>query len=148
VGARRIDQINVVVADVAAGAAFLRALGVDVPEPGGEWAAWAPHHQGVPAADDGFDIDLDSREFAVHWGGVPHDFTGVVLNVRTDERKEVDATFEAALGLGAEGLRSPYDAFWGARYALVAAPGPLMVGIMSPIEAQHRREPPSIGEFA
>jgi hypothetical protein len=144
----QFDQVNIVVPDVAGAAGFLRSLGAEVPELGEEWAEWAPHHVGFPAVAEGFDADLDSSAFAAHWGGLPRDFAGVVVNLRTDDRAAVDAVFEQAVALGAEGLRAPYDAFWGARYALVRAPGPLMVGIMSPADPDHRADSPKVSDFA
>ncbi len=65
----RIDQINVVVPDVAGAIGFLRHLGVDIAELPPAWAAWAGHHQSVPSsaslqghapAEPSFGIDLDS----------------------------------------------------------------------------------------
>lgn len=144
----RFDQINVVVSDVAGASQFLRALGVEVPELTGEWADWAPHHVELPTVADGFDADLDSSEFATHWGGLPERFNGVVVNLRVDERSDVDAHFDKALGLGATELRAPYDAFWGARFAVVQAPGPLTVGIMSAVDQQYRGAAPAVSDFA
>ncbi len=114
-GSLRFDQINVVVPDVAGTTRFLRSLGLEVEELGAEWSEWASHHVGLPAVAEGFDADLDSPAFATHWGGLPDDFVGVVVNLRAADREVVDVTFERALELGADGLRAPYDAFWGAR---------------------------------
>lgn len=50
--------------------------------------------------------------------------------------------------LGAEVLRSPYDAFWGARYAVVRGPGPIVAGIMSPVDLESRSDPPAVSDFA
>jgi uncharacterized glyoxalase superfamily protein PhnB len=143
----RFDQVNIVVPDVVGAADFLRLLGADMPVSSDEWAAWAPHHSGIPADADEFSADLDSPAFAAHWGGLPGDFAGVVVNLRTEDRGSVEATFDRALELGAEGLREPYDAFWGARYAVVRGPGPLVVGIMSPVDADARVDPPSLSDF-
>jgi hypothetical protein len=79
----RFDQVNVVVSDVLGASRFLRALGAEVQEVPAEWADWEQHHVGVPAAGEGFDVELDSSVFAAHWGGLPRDFVGVVVNVRT-----------------------------------------------------------------
>ena len=65
-----------------------------------------------PAVAEGFDADLDSPAYAAHWGGLPADFAGVVVNLRATDREGVDAAFERATGLGAQVLRSPYDTFW------------------------------------
>ena len=144
----RFDQVNIVVPDVAGAAGFLRALGAEVQETSDEWAEWAAHHVGLSASAEGFDADLDSPAYARHWGGLPGDFVGVVVNLRANDRKAVDAAFERALSLGGEGLRVPYDAFWGARYAVVRGPGPIVVGIMSPSDPESRGEPPPVSDFA
>jgi hypothetical protein len=138
VDAARIDQINVVIADVAAATAFLADLGVDVPPapPG-----WERHHVGLPAAP-GFEIEVDSGVFAQEWGGLPPGFTGVVLNLRVAGRGDVDALHERAVSLGGRSLRAPYDAFWGSRFAVVEGPGPTVLGILSPREADHATAPP------
>jgi predicted lactoylglutathione lyase len=139
----RFDQVNVVIADVKAAAAFLDQLGVGIGE---TEPAWSGHHRAVTAADS-FDADLDSSAFARHWGGLPEGFTGVVINLRVDQRSEVDELFERSLSLGAKALHIPYDAFWGSRYGVVEAPGPLYVGLMSQPDATHRFPPPAVEEF-
>lgn len=147
-GSLEFDQINIVVPDVAAAAEFIRNLGGEVPEMRGEWADWADHHAGFPASTSGFDADIDSPAFAAHWGGLPEDFAGVVVNLRAADRDGVDTTCDRARQLGAEVLRPPYDAFWGARYAVVLGPGPLAVGIMSPVSPELRGDSPSVSDFA
>jgi hypothetical protein len=148
-GTPRVDQINVVVGDVVAAARFLADLGVDVP---GTMPEWAAHHQPVPAStsshgshgidEPAFDIDLDSSAFAQRWGGLPSSFTGVVLNLRVDERQEVDELHERALTSGGRSLKEPYDAFWGSRFAVVEGPGPIIVGLMSVPDEARRSSPP------
>jgi hypothetical protein len=157
-GSPRVDQINVVVADVEAAAGFLGGLGVDVPAAGPAWAAWDPHHRSVPAAtsvhgghdlaEPTFGIDLDSSAFAAHWGGLPASFTGVVVDVRVDERPEVDELHERALAIGGRSLKAPHDAFWGTRFAVVEGPGLLVVGLMSVRSDAHRSTPPDPATFA
>jgi len=144
----RFHKVNVVLADVSGAAQFLRALGANIPETLPEWADWASHHVGFPAVAQGFDADLDSSAFARHWGGLPEGFTGVVVNLEARDRAAVDVAFEKALTLGAEALHSPYDAFWGARYAVVRGPGPIMVGIMSPADSASRGSGPAVSDFA
>jgi len=136
--APRIDQLNVVVGDVAAAARFLVELGVDIPAVDADWGG---HHRAVPVAD-GTTLDLDSGVFAQQWGRLDASFRGVVVNVRVDERPDVDRLHEQALALGARSLKPPYDAFWGARFATVEAPGELVVGIMSASDEAHRGAPP------
>lgn len=148
-GTPRVDQINVVVGDVEAAARFLTDLGVDVP---GTMLEWAEHHQPVPASTSphgghdrdqpAFDIDLDSSAFAQWWGGLPSSFTGVVLNLRVEDRADVDALHEHALSCEGRSLKAPYDAFWGSRYAVVEGPGPILVGLMSVPDSTRRTAPP------
>lgn len=133
-------------ADVGAAASFLDALGVDV-EP--TRPDWAPHHRSFEADVSSFDADLDSPSFAAWWGGVPGDpAPGIVVNLRVDVRDEVDQIYRQAIELGATELKGPWDAFWGSRYAVVLAPGPLCLGLMSEPEAARRTAPPAIGDFA
>jgi hypothetical protein len=153
-GGPRIDQINLVLADVGAAARFLADLGIDVPD---TMAEWAEHHRPVPTVtsahgsharqEPAFDVDLDSSTFAAHWGGLPRGFVGAVLDVRVDEREEVDRLHDQALTLGARSLKDPYDAFWGSRFATVEAPGPLVVGLMSVPDEAHRSAPPDPATF-
>lgn len=141
----RFDAINLVLADLDATTEFLRGLGVgleDVPP------QWAPHHRAVSVDGTGFSADLDSSPFASYWGGLADGFTGVVVNLRTDDRAGVDAAHAAALRLGATELRAPYDAFWGARCAFVEGPGPIVVGLMSPIDPSQGEPPPPVSAFS
>lgn len=151
----RIDQVNVVVGDVEAAARFLAGLGLDVPPVAPAW--WA-HHRPVPAAtsthgghdlaEPAFGIDLDSATFARWWGGVPPSFNGVVLNLRVDERAEVDRLHALAPSVGGRSLKTPHDAFWGSRYAVVEGPGPIVVGLMSVSDEARRSAPPDPASFA
>ena len=45
---------------------------------------------------------------------------------------------------GYRGLQAPYDAFWGARYAVIEDPDGLAVGLMSEISAARKSAPPEV----
>jgi hypothetical protein len=142
----RFGSVNVVVADVRAAAAFLEALGVDLEPISPDWAT---HHRSFEADVSNFDADLDSPSFAGWWGGVPDELIpGVVVNLRVSDREEVDLLHGRAIELGARGLKPPWDAFWGSRYSVVLAPGPLCLGFMSEPDASRRTAPPPISDFA
>lgn len=142
----RFGSVNVVVADVGAAAGFLDSLGIDL-EP--TLPEWAGHHQSFEADVSSFDADLDSPSFAGWWGGVPDDLVpGVVVNMRVDGRDDVDHLHKRSLELGASELKAPWDAFWGSRYSVVLAPGPLCLGFMSEPDASRRTAPPAIADFA
>ena len=144
----RVDQINLVIADIDAAVRFLAELGVDVPGTTPEWEEWNPHHRSLPAAAEStFGIDIDSGAFANWWGGLPPAFTGVVIGLRVDDRSDVDRLHDLAPSVGGRSLKAPYDAFWGARYAVIEGPGPIVVGVMSPIDPAHRGAPPDLAEL-
>jgi catechol 2,3-dioxygenase-like lactoylglutathione lyase family enzyme len=133
----RVDQLNIVVDDVVATAAFYQRLGLTVAETTPEWADWLPHHQTVTSTD-GVEVDIDSVAFAREWGGI--DGPCVVVSLRVDSREAVDAGYTEAIAGGAAGLRSPYDAAWGARYAVVRDPSGTTLGIMSPSDPSRRSQ--------
>ena len=133
-----LDGINLVVTDMAATVGFYRALGLDL----GEDAPWTGYHR--PAQAGGaLDMDFDSTTFAAVWcEGWPAGRPGVVVGFKVAEREDVDAIYETMTAAGYAGLQPPYDAFWGARFAVLADPDGHGVGIMSPAEPERRTEPP------
>jgi uncharacterized glyoxalase superfamily protein PhnB len=133
----RLDQINVVVPEMEAAVAFYRLLGCEIEESGDEWDA---HHRRVKA-DSETDFDLDSTAFASSWDRGWPGGSGVVVTFRTEEREAVDRIYERMIGAGYEGEQPPYDAFWGARFAVLKDPGGNGIGIMSPAEEAHRHPP-------
>ena len=138
----RLDQINLVVGAMGPAVAFYRLLGVDIEDPP---APWDDHHRTVDT-DDGLDLDMDSVRFAQQWNrGWTADRSGVVLGFRVIERDTVDEIYARLTDAGYESQQPPYDAFWGARYALVADPDGNSVGIMSRADPNRRTRPPDPG---
>lgn len=138
-----LNQLNLVVNDVAASVAFYRRLGLAVEE--AARPEWAPHHATAMMAN-GMRLELDSVQFAKQWdpgckgrGGN----TGCVLFFGVSSRDEVDRRFEHLTGAGYGCQQAPQDAFWGARYAIVEDPDGNAVGLMSPIDPTQRRAPPA-----
>ena len=137
-----LDQLNLVVRDMDATVAFYRALGIELPD---ARPPWDQHHRSASSTDP-IDLDLDSHTFATSWNdGWPAGQTGIVIGFRVASRDEVDATYERLTALGHRGQQTPYDAFWGARYAIVTDPDGNAVGIMSPIDPARRTPPPAPG---
>ena len=90
----------------------------------------------------GFDFDFDSAAFTPQWNqGWPAGQIGAVIGFRVATRDAVDTTYTDLTGAGYTGQQPPYDAFWGARYALVADPDGNSVGIMSPSDPARRTTP-------
>jgi catechol 2,3-dioxygenase-like lactoylglutathione lyase family enzyme len=140
VAAVRFDQVNLVVHDVPASRAFYARLGLefgDVADP-----VWDAHH--VSARDDTtLDVDLDSVSFASKWNSGWSGGSGAILGFKVESRDEVDTLVASLAAEGVAVQQAPYDAFWGARYAVVSDPDGNGVGIMSPIDPARRSEAPS-----
>jgi catechol 2,3-dioxygenase-like lactoylglutathione lyase family enzyme len=141
VGGIRLDQLNLVVHDVEASRAFYSHLGLDfgdVPDP-----VWDAHHVSSRHDDPTLlDVDLDSETFAARWNQGWPGGSGVVLGFKVESRDEVDALVASLTADGVPVQQEPYDAFWGARYAVVSDPDGNGVGIMSPIDPARRRDEP------
>ncbi len=138
----RLDQVNLVVRDVAASRAFYSRMGLDF---GADHdPVWSAHHVSAVHGDTApIDVDLDSTAFATKWDEGWPGGTGAVLGFKVDTRAEVDALVATLVAEGVPVQQEPYDAFWGARYAVVSDPDGNAVGIMSPVDAAYRSEPPA-----
>lgn len=144
------DQINLVCGDLDASIAFYRRLGVKFPDDRVWRTSTGAHHASAAeqAADRGIDFDLDSAAFAPHWNagwkGQANLRGRVVVGFQVPAREDVDAIYRDMTGAGYRGLQEPWDAFWGARYAIVEDPDGIAVGLMSPISPDMKSPPPSI----
>jgi catechol 2,3-dioxygenase-like lactoylglutathione lyase family enzyme len=138
-----LEQINIIGSDLERSRDFYRMLGVSLPDPFRD-PAGNPFHVGDERAL-GVHIDLDSPAFAQFWNkgwAGRRDLPGrVVLGFRVGSREAVDGTYDALVAAGHRGLQPPYDAFWGARYAVVEDPDGIAVGLMSPID-ETKKGPP------
>ncbi|MGH9211315.1 MAG: VOC family protein [Acidimicrobiales bacterium] len=135
-----LDQVNLIVRDMDAMVAFYRRLGLkidDAPAP------WDRHHR-TAGPGEGLDLDLDSGQFAAMWNrGWPEGGAGAVIGFRLPDREAVDRVYKDLAGAGYTGQQPPYDAFWGARYAIVEDPDGNSVGLMSPADPERRTRPPA-----
>ena len=133
-------MLNVVVDDMAATLDFYGRLGVAVPGP--DKAAGGHLQLRMPG---GFSLELDTAESAQLWhAGWRADPSSVrvVIGFALPTREAVDDRYAELTSAGYQGRQSPFDAFWGARYAIVADPDGNDVGLMSPIEESRRTWPP------
>ena len=132
------DQLNIIVRDVDATVAFYRRVGLIIEaEPG------SPHVE--VALPNGMTIEFDSAEFAGQWDTGWRGSTGGgnVFGFAVVSRAAVDELYADLVAAGYRGRQPPYDAFWGARYAIVGDPDGNGVGLMSPIERERKFWPPS-----
>ncbi len=133
-----LDKLNIVVRDMKAAVDFYRRLGIEIPETLPEWQA---HHR-TADMDGEVDLDFDSTAFTRQWdAGWPASRTGAVIGFRVATREDVDDLYEELTAAGHVGQQAPYDAFWGARYAIVEDPSGNAVGLMSPIDPARRSRP-------
>src|SRR5690242_6698604 len=134
-------QFNLVVKDVKKAALFYRRLGLKI---GDGHPAWSADHVSAETTGD-VDFDLDSIAFAKRWNrgwGRGGRASMGVLGFGVATRDEVDRIYAELTGAGYAGQQPPYDAFWGARYAVVEDPDGNAVGLMSPIDEAYRSESP------
>jgi uncharacterized glyoxalase superfamily protein PhnB len=140
----RLDQVNVIAGDMRGSIDFYRRLGVALEEPvapkGGE-----PFHANGES-ESGMHLELDSPAFVQVWNkgwtGRPDLAGRIVLGFSVATREAVDDKYAELTGAGYRDLQPPYDAFWGARYAIVEDPNQIAVGLMSPIEPKKKFWPP------
>jgi catechol 2,3-dioxygenase-like lactoylglutathione lyase family enzyme len=138
------NQVNIVSGDMAATIEFYRRLGIEIPES----AIWrtpsGAHHVSAVRSDDGPFLDLDSAAFAqiwnTGWSGATALEGRTVVGFGVTSREAVDEIYADVTGAGYRGLQAPFDAFWGARYAIIESPDGIAVGLMSPI-SPHRKSP-------
>ncbi len=133
-------MLNLVVADMAASLAFYRRLGIAAPE--GQDTAAAHVQLRMPS---GFSFELDTADSARLWhAGWRADPVGVsvVIGFSLPTREAVDERYAELTSAGYAGRQPPFDAFWGARWAIVADPDGNDIGLMSPIDESRRTWPP------
>ena len=137
----RLDQLNLVVRDVQACRTFYARLGVDFEDE--QDPVWADHHVSGSHTDRiPLDVDLDSTSFVHKWDQGWPGGPGLVIGFKVDRREEVDELVAALAADGVPVQQEPFDAFWGARYAVVSDPDGNGVGIMSPVDPARRSQPP------
>ena len=141
-----LNQLNIVSSNLDASIAFYRRLGVDFPEERVWRTATGAHH--ASAMDAGSDLDIDSAVFSQFWNkgwAGRKDLAGrVVVGFSVASRADVDRIYGEMTAAGHRGLQPPWDAFWGARYAVVEDPDGIAVGLMSPMSDEHRSPPPDV----
>jgi uncharacterized glyoxalase superfamily protein PhnB len=135
-----LHMLNLVVGDMAASLEFYRRLGVAAADVTPD----AVHAQlKMPG---GFSLELDTAESVRIWhAGWRADPSQVkaVLGIMLASREVVDQRYAELTDAGYTGRQPPFDAFWGARYAIVADPDGNDVGLMSPIDESRASMPPA-----
>jgi uncharacterized glyoxalase superfamily protein PhnB len=140
----QFNQINLVVHDMAKTLGFYRRLGFEIPE-GAVWQSDGHGHHAKAQTGGAVGLEFDSRQLARHYNaGFAAERGRVVIGVALESRAAVDALWAHLLNEGVQGLQPPYDAFWGARYAIVEDPDGNPVGLTSPVDPALRSAPPAL----
>lgn len=135
----KLNLVTLVVRDMEAMIGFYRTLGLDIAD---SVPPWDLLHRST-ADSAGTTLDFDAASFASKWNeGWPAGRTGAVVGFGLPSREAVDATYGALIAAGHTSQQPPYDAFWGARYAIVEDPDGNAVGLMSPIDPERQSAPP------
>ena len=140
----QFEGLNLVARDIDATVAFYRHLGIDIPADKIWRTDTGAHHvEGVPLGA-GAEIEIDSDRLAGVYNQGFDPSSRTVLGFRLGSRQAVDDLHNDLVNAGYQSRQPPYDAFWGARYAIVADPDGRDVSLMSPSEADFRSPPPEI----
>ena len=142
--AAEFTALHMIAADVDATLDFYRRLGLDIPEEKLWRTPSGVHHVGdVSAGNAAF--EFDSRPLAeIFHAGYRASPTTAIIGFRVSSRERVDALYTELTEAGYDGRQEPYDAFWGARYAIVADPDGRDVSLMSPVDPGRRTAPPEL----
>ena len=140
----RFTGLDLVCDDLEATIAFYRLMGVDIPDEVVWRSASGPHHVPVGRIAEGCELELHSPALAAAYHAGYRDdprAAATVLGFGVAGRDAVDALHDRLVAAGHPSRQAPYDAFWGARYAIVADPDGRDVGIMSPAGQDHGAPP-------
>ena len=127
----KLDLIGLVVKDMAKSLAFYRLLGLDIPvEMDDEGHVEHVLDGGLRLAWDTLDVVLS---FTEHWQEPVGHRMGMAF--LCDSAADVDRRYAEVLSAGYTGVREPWDAFWGQRYAQVADPDGNIVDLFAPSDS-------------
>lgn len=138
-----LAKINIVAKRYDDTLRFYRLLGIEIPDPM-EHPPGTLHTEAHNPEGSDFAIDNEAlaRIYNSGWRAEADCCSSVVLTAYVSSREEVDARYAALIAGGFRSRQSPYDAFWGARYAIVVDPEGNDVGLMSPISEARKSWPP------
>ena len=128
----RIDAIGIIVSDLARAIDFYARLGLEFPadpDPEGHGHVEAELPGGLRLM---LDTEETIRSFDPDWSP-PSGGQRTALAFLCDTPEEVDRLYGELTAVGAGGVREPWDAFWGQRYASVGDPDGNVVDLFAPL---------------
>jgi len=136
------QNVNLVVSDMDAAMAFYRLLGVELDPATDNWPPGSgARHVHAEEEAGAADFDLDNEPMARLWGDEGLAPGDTVVGFALATRDAVDEKYGELVAAGHKGRREPYDAFFGARYAIVEDPDGRPVGLMSPQDPARQYTP-------
>jgi catechol 2,3-dioxygenase-like lactoylglutathione lyase family enzyme len=139
-----LNTVSLVVKDMAATIAFYRRLGLDIPQDSVWLASGVGHHVTVKMPN-GFNLDFDSEAMTKAYDAAwKPGLGGNAIIFHVPSREAIDEIYADMTSAGYHGHLAPFDAFWGARYAVIDDPDRNHVGIMSPMDTEHQSAPPTL----
>ena len=137
----RFGGIDIVTKDFMQAVEFYRELGLDIPADK-IWSDDAgPQHLDLKLVDDGkfgvgFDIDTVklTAGYSPAWTESAAKGAASMISFRVDASEDVDALHDHMVSLGHPSHLAPWDAFWGARFAIIVDPSGNHVSIMGPMK--------------
>ena len=134
------DQVNLIVPDMDATLAFYETVGLSIDDA----PPWPPgtdaRHVDV-SMPNGVRLEFDNIEMAAIYAPGLGGSSGALLGFSLPSRDAVDEKYKELEAAGHAGRQAPYDAFWGARYAIVTDPAGNNLGLMSPIDTERKYVP-------
>ena len=138
-----LNQLNIVAKDFDASVDFYQRFGLDIAD---RSAADLGIKHAEVTMDNGFTLEIDNRRLAEIYNSAwrsPDGSAKTLIGFSFPTREDVDLKYRELTEAGYLGKQQPYDAFFGARYAVVADPDGNDVGLMSPLDEERRIWPPT-----
>jgi catechol 2,3-dioxygenase-like lactoylglutathione lyase family enzyme len=136
--AARFSQISLISRDLDAALGFYRRLGIDIPADT-VWRTASGAHHAKASTEAGAGFEFESVELArAYNAGFAAERGRAVIGLSLDSREAVDAAWVDLLEEGVQGLQRPFDAPWGARYAVIEDPDGNPVALSSPVDPGRR----------
>ena len=125
------DMIGIVVTDIPRAIRFYRMLGLELPDA-------AEGEDFVEVKANGYRISLNTQDLAekLSPGWVVPRSQRHEIAFLCGSPEEVDETYAKVVKAGHKGLKEPWDAFWGQRYAILEDPDGAHVSLFCPLAAK------------
>ncbi len=130
-----LNQLNLLVRDWEAALAFYRLLGLEVGS-GAEFptGTGTGRHADLRVTGSSMSLEFDDPASVGVWASDAGGLRTPVIGFAYPTSDAVDATCERLSRAGHVVRQAPFDAFWGARYAIVEDPDGHSVGLMGPVD--------------